>query len=290
MSRTANSTHGFTVCLFIPNGDPEGIKVIEMSNWTGKGWVIPRSLYGKDREAFRLGVGVYLLVGGEDTSSFPKVYIGEGDPVGPRLDDHYRNKDFWTHAVIFTSKDQNLNKTHVQYLESRLVDLARKPKRSILDNGNTSQPPSMSDPDISDSEGFLSNMLLCLPILGYGFFEVIDSPQTTSHELFLESKGIKAQGYETSGGFVVRKGSKAVKKEVPSIDKGLPVLRQTLLQQGLFTDVGESYQLTQDYVFNSPSMAAGTLLGRSANGRTEWKDKNGRTLKALQEGEVTRGQ
>jgi len=289
MSPKTEKTSGFTVRLFLPSGDPEWVKVIEKSNWTGHGLVIPRSLYGeeRDRKPLHQGAGVYVLVGNDEDSSFPRVYIGEGDPVGPRLDQHAKIKDFWTHAVIFTSKDQNLNKAHVQYLEYRLVTLAQAAKRSILDNGNIPQSPSLSEVDISESEGFLANVLLCFPVLGYGLFEVIEALHHGTTELFLESKNVKARGYESSGGFIVRKGSQAVRKEVRSIYPYLQDLRKSLLERGVLVEKGEIFELVQDYAFGSPSTAAGMLLGRSANGRVEWKDKDGRTLKSLQEGEVS---
>jgi hypothetical protein len=211
------------------------------------------------------------------------VYVGEGDVVLPRLDQHVKQKDFWTHAVVFTSKDQNLNKAHVQYLEARLVELAAEAKRAELDNGNVPQLPALSDADAADAEGFLGDLLLCLPIVGVNLFEKSKADVPKSQELILKAKGIEARGVDSAEGFVVRAGSQAVKEEVPSILSHLRELRQSLLNQGVLVDAGEVYRLTQDYTFNSPSLAAGVLLGRSANGRTEWRDANGRTLKEIQE-------
>ena len=88
---------------------------------------------------------------------------------------------------------------------------------------------------------------------------------------------------------MVRKGSHAVKREVDSIQDWMRDLRKSFLEQGLFIDKGEVFELVQDYVFNSPSTAAGAMLGRSANGRVEWKDKDTRTLKTLQDEEVSLG-
>src|SRR5262249_48866005 len=280
---------GFSVRLFLPGGDPEGVKIIEKSNWTGTGLVIPRTLFGESRSRPEFQrAGVYLLVGPDETSQLPRAYLGEGDPIGPRLDQHVKTKDFWTHAVAFTSKDQNLNKAHVQLLESRLVELAKAAKRCVLDNGNSPQSPSLSEADLAEVEGFLSDILLCLPVLGYGFFEPAPSPNPTAKEFFLSAKGLSARGYETANGFVVRQGSQAAKVEVPSIHGYLRDLRQALITQNVFTDKASHYELVQDYSFNSPSTAAGVLTGRSANGRVEWKTKDGRTLKAVQEEEVGR--
>ena len=287
MSQPSNSRHGFTVTVFFPYGDPNGVKEIQKFNWSGYGIVIPRATYEAERKKdflTTLGAGVYLLVGSDDTPS-PKIYIGEGDSVADRLYDHENHKDFWTHAVIFTSKDAKLNKAHVQYLESRLIDLAQKAKRSTLDNGNNPTLPSLSDADIADSEGFLENILLCLPILGYPFFDVVDSSQKVSQDFFLgsKSKNILAQGYETSGGFVVAKGSRAAKEEEPSMYDNGRMMRQALIDKKVLVPDETSYQFTQDYAFSSPSMAAGVVLGRPANGRIEWKNKDGKTLKMIQE-------
>lgn len=278
---------GFSVRIFIPSGEPEGLRIVEKSNWTGQGLVFPRAQYAGARKRPELGrTGVYILWGPGESGQLPRVYVGEGDVVQSRLDQHARQKDFWTHAAVFTSKDQNLNKAHVQYLEARLVELAAEAKRAELDNGNVPQRPALSEADAADAEGFLEDLLLCLPIVGINLFEKARAGATYSRELFLKAKGIEARGVDGSEGFVVRAGSRAVKTEVPSCHAYMVALRRSLLEQGVFALEGDAYRLTQDYTFNSPSTAAGVLLGRSANGRVEWKDAGGRTLKEIQEAET----
>ncbi len=274
---------GFSVRIFLPTGEPEGLRIVEKSNWTGQGLVFPRAALAdvKGVQDFARA-GVYILWGPSDAGTFQRVYVGEGDGVLQRLESHAQKKDFWTHAAVFVSKDQSLNKAHVQYLEARLVKLAAEARRCELDNGNQPQPPSLSPADVADVEGFLDNMLLCLPVVGVDFFE---KPRAAAgvRTLYLRSKGIEAQGYESAAGFVVREGAGVVKSEVPSIQAFLSDLRRTLVQQGVLVDAGETWRLAQDYTFGSPSSAAGVLLGRSANGRTEWRDASDRTLKELQE-------
>ena len=277
----------FSVRLFLPGGDPDGVKTVEKSNWTGSGLVIPRSLFAETRSRPELGrTGVYILVGPDENSQLPRVYVGEGDPIGPRLDQHAKNKDFWTQAVAFTSKDQNLNKAHIQFLEYRLVSLGKSAKRCILDNANTPQPPSLSEADTAEAEGFLADVLLCLPVLGYGFFEEAPAPTQTTLEFTLKAKNITGKGYEASTGFVVRAGSQAAKSEAKSIHVYLSAMRRSLAEQGILVDQNQYYEMIQDYTFNSPSTAAGVLLGRSANGRIEWKTSDGHTLKSIQDAEV----
>jgi len=282
-----NKPQGFSVRIFIPSGDPDGLRIVEKSNWTGMGLIFPRAQIGEARQRDELKrTGVYVLSGPGESGQLPRVYVGEGDSVLSRLEQHARQKDFWTHAAVFTSKDQNLNKAHVKYLEARLIQLAAEAKRAELDNGNVPQLPSLSEADAADAEGFLADLLLCLPIVGLSVFERTKAVGSKSRDLILKAKGIEARGQEAAQGFVVRVGSLAVKDEVPSIHAHLSELRRALLAQGVLEDVGTAYRLTQDYTFNSPSTAAGVLLGRSANGRQEWKDSRGRTLKEIQQAEA----
>lgn len=282
-----NQSPGFSVRIFIPSGEPEALRIVEKSNWTGQGLVFPRAQFTEVRQRSELKrTGVYILWGPSESGQLPRVYVGEGDLVLSRLDQHARQKDFWTHAAVFTSKDQNLNKAHVQYLEARLVALASEAKRAELDNGNIPQMPALSEADAADAESFLNDLLLCLPVVGLPLFEKAKAGAAGSRVLYLRAKGIEASGVDGSEGFVVRAGSQAVKDEVASIHAYLSELRKSLLAQGVLEPAGPVYRLTQDYTFNSPSTAAGVLLGRSANGRTEWKDAKSRTLKEIQEAEA----
>ena len=205
--------------------------------------------------------------------------MGESSGLAKRLTSHVKSKDFWTHGAAFTSKDQNLNKAHVQYLEARLVAIASEAKRCELDNGNAPQRPPLAEADEADAELYLDDMLLCLPLIGVGFFEKPGGQAATAVSLFLSGKGIKARGYEEPGGFVVRTGSRAVKDEAPAIPAAIADLRKALVTNGILAEEKDSYRLTQDYPFNSPSQAASVMLGHGANGRLMWKDDKGHSLK-----------
>lgn len=284
----ANTTKAFSVRIFLPSGEPEGLRIVEKSNWTGQGLVFPRSIFSDVRERPELQrTGVYVLWGPGESSQLLRVYVGEGDGVLSRLDQHARSKDFWTHAAVFTSKDQNLNKAHVQYIEARMVSLANEAKRCELDNANVPRLPALSEADAADAEGFLADVLLCLPVVGLNLFEKAKVVAEEGQDLLLRAKGIEARGIDSPEGFVVRAGSTAVKADVPSIQAYLADLRLALVAQGVLTNAGEVFRLEQDYTFASPSTAAGVLLGRSANGRAEWKDAKGRSLKEIQAEGVT---
>jgi hypothetical protein len=277
-------TKPYSIKIFLPGGDPDGVRLIEKSNWSGVGLVVPRALFAEAKTRKELSrTGVYVLVGPAEDSGLQRVYVGEGDPIRPRLEQHASKKDFWTTCIGFTSKDENLNKAHVQHLEARLIELATEAKRCKLDNGNTPTRPSMSEADAADADGFLSEMLLCFPVLGISAFAKPEAVAAPGNMLRLDSKGIVAHGALTPDGFAVFAGSAAVLNEQPSCHEFMRALRASLIGNGVFKPNGNAFTLTQDYVFASPSTAAGVLLGRPANGRTEWKTKSGKTLKELQE-------
>ncbi|EGB16355.1 hypothetical protein DND132_3152 [Pseudodesulfovibrio mercurii] len=280
----------YSIRMFLPDGDPDGLRLIEKSNWTGLGVVFSRSGY-KDalkREEFQR-TGVYVLVGTSEESSLPTIYIGEGDPVRPRLDSHYVKKDFWTWGVHFVTSNQSLNKAHVKYLESRLIKLAKDAKQCNLDNSNDSSKPTLSEADVADMESFIQDMLKVFPLIGLSVFEKPDQTRGARELLHIKAKGIKAKGYETSRGFVVLKGSEAVTEEVPSIHQYLTNLRTDLVKKGVLEGRNGHYVFTEDYIFSSPSTAAGVILGRSSNGRTCWKSPNGMNLKAIQTANTMEG-
>ncbi len=277
---------GFSVTIFFPSGQLEGLRVIEKSNWAGQGLIFSRSVFADEvrhREELNF-TGVYVLWGPGETEQLPRVYVGEGNVLLQRLDSHMRDKGFWTHGVVFTS-NQSLNKAHVQYLEARLVQLASEAKRCKLDNTNTPQKPSLSDTDMTPAEQYLTDMLRCLSIVGVNFFDKPREPRKTNQDFFLSGKNIKAHGSEDESDFVVRAGSQAVKTEAKSIPVRHSKLRKELLDQGIFQDTGTAYRLVKDCRFNSPSAAANVLLGTSSNGRIAWKNAEGRSLKEIQEAE-----
>jgi hypothetical protein len=285
----------FTLRIFVADGDPDGLRVIERSNWVGRALVFPRTLFPivKARDEFNQ-TGVYLLIGPRPDGEGEMVYVGEGDPVKGRFESHFANKDFWTRAIFFVAGHGQLNKAHVQFLESQLVARARTARRIALDNGNSPAEPSLSEADRADMEVFLSNMLGILPVLGIAGFESAPGSAGSGPlqvTLTCRGKGIEARGYEATQGFVVKAGSEAVGQEVSSMKehvRGMYEIRRDLIDNGVLVAAEHGYRFTQDYVFTSPSTAAAVVLGRSANGRVEWKDASGRTLEEIQEQQATR--
>ena len=294
----------FSLRIFVVDGDPDGLRLVERSNWNGKAVVFPRAFLGriKKREAREISqTGVYILIGQSDNGE-DMIYIGEGDPVGARLESHAQSKDFWHKAVFFIGVGQ-LNKAHVQFLEARLIKRAREAKRVLLDNKNQPDEPTLSEADRADTEVFLHNILSILPILGVHAFEQPNDylqltnslePKTNEgeselvNELFYcggarrgSNTTISAQGYQTTQGFIVLANSQAATEPKISYPETSRNLRQRLIKEEVLVLKDRSYQFTQNYIFNSPSAAANVVLGRSANGWTEWKNAQGISLKTV---------
>jgi hypothetical protein len=288
------NTEPFKMTVFVVDGDPDGLRLVDRSNWNGKAVIFPRVSYPnvRNRQEFQQP-GVYLLLGPRPDGDGEALYIGEGDPVRPRLDDHYAKKDFWNRAVFFVAGPGELNKAHVQFLEAQLVARAKAAKRVQLENGNSPLDPSLSEADRAITEVFLNKILGMLPVLAIQAFEQsATAPATssgTSVLLTCEGKGVKATGYEAPQGFIVKAGSSASKSETPSLKEHFPSickLRADLIKTGVLTDVGAELKFAQDYTFSSPSTASAVVLARSSNGRMDWKNDTGKTLKDIQEAEA----
>ena len=302
-----------SIRFFLVNGSPEGIRIVTKDNWTGCAVVAGRSQLKETLQREELArAGVYVLTA-TDESDTTRIYIGEADVLRERLKQHGVSKDFWNQLVAFNSTDNNLNKAHVRYLESRLVNLAHKANQWQIENANIPQETRLSEAERAYAEGFLQEMLLIYPILGIDAFEsasdetmAIDrssentigtltqsdkqgadqmstDEEIVAIDLELKQRGARARGREIAEGFVVFKDSLARADEINSIPPRTHNLRSNLQTRGVLKPEGKHLMFTQDYRFPSPSSAADVLVGGDANGRTAWKDAKGRTLKEIQE-------
>jgi hypothetical protein len=164
----------FTIRIFVPDGDPEGVRWIDRMNWTGLGVVFPRSKWLEVRQRSELlRAGVYILVGYQE-DDLPTIYIGQADGVRNRIEDHYQKKEFWDRGIIFVSNSGvsgGLNRAHVTWLEYALVNRATKTGGCHLDNGNAPQEPVLSEAEKADTQAFLKEIFQILPLVGLRAFE-----------------------------------------------------------------------------------------------------------------------
>ena len=276
---------GKTIKIFLIDGDPNGRMSCELSNWSGKAYKVPRVKIKDctDRPDLQ-NTGVYLLFG-KDEDGRDQVYIGEGESILKRLNQHLSLKEFWIEAVIFISKDENLNKAHVKYLENRLHEIAKAANRYKIENNTIPTQSSISESDRAEMEEFIENIRMLVNTLGHKVFDEKrdQQPKQKQETFFIKAaRGADAQGEPTSDGFVVIKGSKAAGVPVPLMTQAFLNLRQKLIDQRILLNIGEVYEFSEDYIFASPSTAATMVMGRNANGLIEWKQENGTTLKAFE--------
>ena len=275
-----------TIKIFLVHGDPKRLRTAELSNWTGKAVAGPGSEFDSvlAREESQKS-GIYFLTGNNPETGNNAVYIGEAESIRDRVKGHL-DKDFWNHIAFFTSKDENLTKAHIRYLEGRLIEQAKRASRAEVKN-NQGSGSKLPESDREDMEVFLEKIHQLLPVLGV---EVL-VPTTASvtgktdlETLSCEIKGLKATGHLTPNGIVVLAGSQAVLTERPSAHKyPWPInMRQQLKDRGSLMESKDHLLFIKDVEFSSPSAAAAVIHGGHANGLTAWKNKNGKTLKELE--------
>jgi hypothetical protein len=298
---------GRTVRLFLVDGSPSGLITAEIINWTGHVLIASRQAIGealKRDEASR--TGIYFLIGEDPDQPLKRdrVYIGEGDIVSDRIRNHAKDssKDFWTRACFVTSKDPNITKAHVRYLESRLVELTKVSGRASLANGNEPGAKSLPESDVADMEFFLEQIQLILPVVGFDFLRpkpsislepslpIPSNPSSTPLELFIASKkyGLDAKAIEFGSEITVLAGSKALTEEFTS--NSYSSLRQQLIDDGRLEPLDADsalLQFTEDVRFGSPSAASSVIFNRNTNGRMTWKVRNTcQTLKEWQDAQI----
>ncbi len=297
-------TTGKSIRVYLADATVTGIRYAELVNWTGHAIACPRNRLNelsKWPEAAK--PGIYFLFESRFGDSKPTAYIGESENVSLRITSHDRNKDFWNEVIIFTSKDENLTKSHIKYLESTLVNLSKKADRYSLENGNTPTKSSLPRADRDAMKEFVENARMVLGILGYSILEPIlkvktvdETNRTTNNgniivnllsELTFTVNDLSAQGAVTDEGFVLKKGSQLSKTNTASIPGKLLNIKYRLIKEGMLEDDGERLIAKEDILLSSPSYAAAIVAGTSRSGPQSWKAVNGQTMKQIEDVSLT---
>ena len=264
--------------VLLLNGDPRGIKIIEIDGWSGKAFFIPRASLQdlKNRSEVELP-GVYFLFGESENLTRQRLYIGESENWFDRLMTHNDKKDFWDTALVFTG---SLDKADVKYMENQAVRLAKDADRYEIDNKTEPTENRLSEVKKIAADNYFERIQLIAAVFGLKMFEDVPKPKDAPEIYHFDTENAKAEGaFLESGEFVVYAGSTARIKESPSFKGGGPALRKRLeIENILSRENNESFIFLKDYVFTSPSAAGDTVAGRSVNGWSKWKDKEGKTL------------
>lgn len=276
-----------TIQIFLPGGDPQGIRVAEITTRIVQVIEVPRSLlqeFLKMPESNQ--VAVYFLTSSSEDGEDLRVYVGQTGDLKSRLTSHNKEKDFWQRALVLISRTNSLTQTHSLFLEWCCLQAIQKAGRFKHENGNAGSRPHTPAPMEADCHEIFDTGRTLLATLGYPLFDPVvktDNSKEDEDEIFLcKASGIDARGRYTPEGFVVLEGSTGRKESVNSIqDTSDHQMRRKLIDAGVMRVEGDKVVVTKDHLFRSPSTAAVALLGRTANGWFEWRLADGRTLDAL---------
>jgi Domain of unknown function (DUF4357) len=267
---------GKTIQIYLPDGNPRGLKIAEITSRTVQAVLIPRSLLEDAAQRDELkNVGIYLLFGSDETK--PQAYIGEAEECLARLKQHNKTKDFWTHAIAFVSKTQYFTKTHIKFLEWLCCAIATKANRYILENGNSPTKPHVSESVESDLYDNFETIQILASTLGFPIFDEIKKPKT-QEIIICKGKDAYAEGEYSEDGIIVFAGSKCNLTESKTAGSWVEGMRNDLKEGGILTEKDGVLVFSKDYIFSSPSASAAVVLARRANGWMEWKFKDGKTL------------
>ena len=276
-----------TIQIFLPSGDAHGIRIAEITTRIVQVIEVPRSLLS-DFLAMEQSsqVGVYLLIGEDSEEGEQQVYVGQTGDLRSRLATHNQKKDFWERALVLISKTNSLTQTHALFLEWYSLQQIRKAGRFSDENGNSGSRPHTPAPLEAECLEIFETGSILVSSLGFPLFDSVARPTETKEEtdddrfyIRVPNKGVDGQGVYTSEGFVVFDGSTGSLENAPSIGESAARARQKLIDSKVMATYNQDQVIFQkDHLFGSPSSAATAVLGRRANGWTEWKDNQGRTL------------
>ena len=268
---------GKTVTTYLIDGDPKGTQYAFISNKICQMFVVPRSNLSYLNTQEKLQKPAFYILLGEDESTKPQAYIGETENFKERVKDHDSKKAFWQKALIFVSKDADMTKVDVQYIEYKAITEAKKANAFVLsDNKQIPKAPNLPEHQQDSMDEFFEDVKFLASFIGCNIFDV--SQPKEEHLFYTKGRGCNAKGFYSSEGFTVLKGSIVAPTMVPSFN--WKEKRKKMLQD-YTSNENEILVLTSDKTFSSPSTAADFCIGSSNNGWLVWKDKNGNTLDSV---------
>lgn len=277
-----------TIQIYLPTGEPRGIRIAEITTRIVQAVLIPRSDLAKGKLRKELDLpGIYFLFGEGDEEARPIVYVGQTEDARNRLEKHNKLKTFWKTAIVCVSKTQNFTQAHIRYLEWYCMQQAKAVARYTLDNGQMPENPIfVPEPMEAELTDVFETISTLVSTLGYPVFEPVARHSGATKRFYCKSRGCDACGELVEDGFVVFQGSKSRIDTVQSMPEAIGNRRKSLLEAGVIQETNGLYVYQQDYLFPSPSNAAATVLGAPANGWTEWKNSKGETLSEVHRGSL----
>lgn len=280
---------GKTIQLFLVGGKPSGLRKATIHGWTGSVLISDQSTFAEMLSRDELDrTGIYLLSGPDlINGSRTRVYIGAANSVRKRIKQSSAEREFWETATAVTTSDDDLSKGHAEYLEARMIEIASKAGRVVLENGTSpaAEKRRLPEADIANMEQFLANLQVILPVVGLDLLKAQPNAVAKVHvpiservigEVTFEiqhKSGVQATAVEEDGEFVVLEGSEAL-VDTGHVQLSYGKLKEELLESGVLQTSGPGrLSFSKPYSFSSPSAAAAIILDRNSNGRIEWKIK-----------------
>lgn len=294
--------------MFLMDGEVTGIIKCTLSNWVGVIYKIPRTRLSseilKNRKDLKQS-GIYFLLGQDEETGKNLVYVGQasnrknGEGVLLRVLEHTRDNhsEYFNEVILLTTQNNLFGATDISYLENKFTNLAIESDRYIVRNGNEPNVGNVTEEKESELDEVIENTKMIVGTLGHRMYvpmlreeEKNQNKEESIEELLLylnrkskkSNKQIKATCKRTDEGFVVLKDSMIEIIDSDKIPKTIQEIRKNLIDKNIIKDG----ILTENQLFNSPSYAAAFILGMHTNGRTDWKDEKGVSLKKLEEKEM----
>ena len=284
---------GKSIRIYLADATPSGLRHIEIVNWSGQALACPRIRLSELKswsESQR--PGIYFLFEQHSTDDRNRVYIGESEDVYKRLSEQERDKDFWNELILFTSKDENLTKGHIKYLESRITQITKEVNKYDLENGNRPKQSNLPKADMDAMEEFIHNTKIILGALGHKFLVPINSSEPISSDenvsslakmkLHFTVNKVTAYGRQSDDGFILLKNSQISIKTNVSMPGKIKLLKQRLISEKNLIQKENHYVLTKDIILSSSSYAADLVAGSSRSGPQSWKNEQKMTLKKIE--------
>lgn len=265
---------GKTITTYLTDGNPQGTQYVFISNKVCQMFVVPRSDLAYLNKQEKLQKPAFYILIGEDESTKPQAYIGETENFKERVKDHDNKKSFWQKALVFVSKDTDMTKADVQYLEYRAIVEAKKANTFVLnENKQTPKTPNLPEFQKDTMDEFFEDIRFLASFIGCNIFKITEPKK--EHLFYTKARGCDARGFYNASGFTVLKGSVIAESSVPSL--AWKEKRAHLIEE-YTTLKGGARILNSDKMFSSPSTAATFCNGRNNNGWKAWKDEQKRTL------------
>lgn len=268
---------GKTVTTYLIDGDPNGTQYSFISNKICQMFVVPRSNLSYLNKQEKLQKPAFYILIGEDETTKPQAYIGETENFKERVKDHDNKKGFWQKALIFVSKDEDITKADVQYLEHKAIDEAKKANTFVLsENKQVPKAPNLPEHQRDAMDEFFEDIKFLVSFMGCNIFDILQPKE--EHLFYTKGRGCNARGYYNSSGFTILKGSILANNCVTSFN--WKEKREKLIKEYATFENG-NWVMNSDKTFSSPSTAADFCIGSSNNGWLVWKDIDNKTLDAI---------